>query len=281
PSRPPAPARTCSNGCACAPIRSSLTSVPASWRPASAAWSRLLPQIPAHQRLCFLSRCSRSNGASNANGASLTCDGLACTCGACGPEPEDGRGRSILPRHKLASPWRPGTRASCSRLAWDEHALTVGEAQEEPEPGEVVMQRVRAVVRAAGEPGQGRGEAGAVVFQPVAEELEQLGKLRGVGHIQGNRWHCGGLLHGRQSRGRAGSRAGNGTTRPPGLARMSRSCWFSRVSWWTARTRAGTSARSWASSLFLAVIVCRSLAMMARSRASSPLSPPRSLMRVQ
>jgi hypothetical protein len=72
PSRPPAPAVTCSNGCDCAPFRSSLTSVPRSWRPASAAWSRLLPQIPAHQRLCFLSRCSRSNGASNANGASLT-----------------------------------------------------------------------------------------------------------------------------------------------------------------------------------------------------------------
>ncbi len=61
-SRPPAPAVTCSNGCACAPIRSSLTSVPTSWRPASAAWSRPSPQIPAHQRLCFLSRCSRSNG---------------------------------------------------------------------------------------------------------------------------------------------------------------------------------------------------------------------------
>src|ERR1035441_4413669 len=28
-------------------------------------------------------------------------------------------------------------------------------------------------------------------------------------------------------------------------ARASRSCWFSRVSWLTARTRAGTSARSW------------------------------------
>jgi hypothetical protein len=39
-----------------------------------------LPQIPAHQRPCFLSRCSRSNG----------------------PEPEDGRSRSILPSHKLA-----------------------------------------------------------------------------------------------------------------------------------------------------------------------------------
>ena len=73
PSRPPAPAVTCSNGCACAPFRSSLTSVPTSWRPASAAWSRPLPQIPAHQRLCLLSRCSRSNGASNANGASVTC----------------------------------------------------------------------------------------------------------------------------------------------------------------------------------------------------------------
>src|ERR1039457_4888950 len=43
--------------------------------------------------------------------------------------------------------------------------------------------------------------------------------------------------------------------------------------------RAGTSARSWLSSLFLLAIVCRSLAMAARSRASSPLSPPRSLMR--
>src|SRR5580704_4294771 len=65
PSRPPAPAVTCSNGCACALFRSSLSSVPTSWRPASAAWSRLLPPIPAHQRPCFLSRCSRSNGSLN------------------------------------------------------------------------------------------------------------------------------------------------------------------------------------------------------------------------
>ena len=64
------------------------------------------------------------------------------------------------------------------------------------------------------------------------------------------------------------ARPGNGRTLPP-AARMSRSCWFSRVSWLTARTRAGTSARSWASSLFLPAIVCLSLAMVARSRASS------------
>ena len=54
PSRPPAPAVTCSNGCACAPIRPSLTSLPASWRPVSAAWSRPSPQIPAHPRLQIL-----------------------------------------------------------------------------------------------------------------------------------------------------------------------------------------------------------------------------------
>jgi hypothetical protein len=54
---------------------------------------------------------------------------------------------------------------------------------------------------------------------------------------------------------------------------------ISKVSWWTTRTRAGTSARSSASSLFLVAIVCLSLAMVARSRASSPLSAPRSLMR--
>jgi len=66
PNRPTAPAVTCLNGCACVPFRSSLTSVPTSWRSASAAWSRLLRQIPAHRRLCFLSRCSRSNGARSA-----------------------------------------------------------------------------------------------------------------------------------------------------------------------------------------------------------------------
>ena len=38
-----------------------------------AAWSRLLPRIPALQRPCLLSRCSRSNDASIANGASVTC----------------------------------------------------------------------------------------------------------------------------------------------------------------------------------------------------------------
>ena len=54
-----------------------------------------------------------------------------------------------------------------------------------------------------------------------------------------------------QSRGRAGLRPGNGMTLPSAPERMSRSCWFSRVSWFTTRTRAGTSARSWASSLFL------------------------------
>jgi hypothetical protein len=48
------------------------------------------------------------------------------------------------------------------------------------------------------------------------------------------------------------------------LVRMSRSCWFSRVSWWTARTKAGTAARSWASSSFLLAIVCLSLAIVAR-----------------
>ncbi|HTR93385.1 MAG TPA: hypothetical protein VMI73_16765 [Trebonia sp.] len=40
------------------------------------------------------------------------------------------------------------------------------------------------------------------------------------------------------------------------------------MSWLTARTSAGTSARTWASSLFLLAIVCRSFAMVARSRAS-------------
>ena len=53
PSRPPAPAVPCSNGSACAPFRSSPSSVPTSLRPASAAWSRLLPQIPARQRRVF------------------------------------------------------------------------------------------------------------------------------------------------------------------------------------------------------------------------------------
>ena len=65
-----APAVTCSNGCACALFRSSLSSVPTNWRPASAAWRRLSPRIPTHRRLCSLSRCSRSNDAGNANGAS-------------------------------------------------------------------------------------------------------------------------------------------------------------------------------------------------------------------
>jgi nondiscriminating aspartyl-tRNA synthetase len=38
-----------------------------------------LPQIPAHQRLCFLSRCSRSNGVSK------------CQRHASHPQPGDGR----------------------------------------------------------------------------------------------------------------------------------------------------------------------------------------------
>ena len=64
-----------------------------------------------------------------------------------------------------------------SGLVRGEHALAVGDAEEEPEPGEVVAQRAGAVGLAADEPGQGRDEGGAVGFQPVAEELEQLGEF--------------------------------------------------------------------------------------------------------
>ena len=171
----------------------------------------------------------------------------------------------------------PGTAVAGSRLVRGDQALAVGEADEEPEPGEVAAQGVGAVGRTAGEPGQGRGEAVAVGFQPVAEEPEQLDELDGIAlstGIEGITYP----LPGRQSRGRAGARPGNGTTLPrPAWA--SRSCWFSRVSWLTARTSAGTSARSWASSLFLLAIVCLSWAMVARSRASSSLSAPRSRMR--
>jgi SAM-dependent methyltransferase len=53
-SRPPAPAVTCSNDCACAPFRSSPSSAPTNWRPASATWSRPSPQIPTHQHPCSL-----------------------------------------------------------------------------------------------------------------------------------------------------------------------------------------------------------------------------------
>jgi hypothetical protein len=70
-----------------------------------------------------------------------------------------------------------------------EHALAVGDAEEEPEPGEVVAHRVGVVGLAADEPGQGRGEGGAVGFQPVVEELEHFGEFDGVGHVQGNGWH--------------------------------------------------------------------------------------------
>ncbi len=78
-------------------------------------------------------------------------------------------------------------------------ALSVGETQQEPESGEVRAQRVRAVVRYAHEPSQGRGEDSAVGLQPAAEELQQLGKLDGIADVE-----------------REGGRASVGL--PPGLA---------------------------------------------------------------
>lgn len=62
PNHPPVPGPTCCNGCVYARCRSLLSSIPTSWRPASAASSRLLAQTPTHQRPCSLSRCSRSSG---------------------------------------------------------------------------------------------------------------------------------------------------------------------------------------------------------------------------
>ena len=50
PSRPPAPAVTCSDGCACAPCRSSPSSLPTRWKTACAGWSRRSPPIPARRR---------------------------------------------------------------------------------------------------------------------------------------------------------------------------------------------------------------------------------------
>src|SRR6266404_3456876 len=55
-----------------------------------------------------------------------------------------------------------------SGLVRGEHALAVGDAEEEPEPGDVIAQRVESEGLAADEPGQGCGEGGAVGFQPVA-----------------------------------------------------------------------------------------------------------------
>src|SRR5260370_36824176 len=76
----------------------------------------------------------------------------------------------------------------CSRLVWGEQALAVGDAEEEPEPGEVLAQRVGAVGGAADEPGQGPREGAVVGFQPVAEELPPLGGLGGVPDVQGPGW---------------------------------------------------------------------------------------------
>src|SRR5712691_9883798 len=76
-----------------------------------------------------------------------------------------------------------------SRLVWGEQALAVGDAEEEPEPGEVLAQRAGAVGGAADEPGQGPGEVAVVGFQPAAEELQQLGELDGVPGVQGHGWH--------------------------------------------------------------------------------------------
>ena len=73
-----------------------------------------------------------------------------------------------------------GGRGGHSRLVRCEQAFAVGDAEEEPEPGEVLAQRVGAVGGAADEAGQGSGEVVAVGFQPAAEELQQFGKLDGV-----------------------------------------------------------------------------------------------------
>jgi hypothetical protein len=48
--RPPVPAVTCSNGCACAPFRSSLSSVPTRWKPEHRRTCAGAPRAAAHAR---------------------------------------------------------------------------------------------------------------------------------------------------------------------------------------------------------------------------------------
>jgi hypothetical protein len=72
-----------------------------------------------------------------------------------------------------------------------EDALAVGGAQQEPEPAEVVGQRLGAASLGldAEETSQGRGEAVAVGLHPSGEEPQQLLEFHGVGHFQGH-LHC-------------------------------------------------------------------------------------------
>jgi hypothetical protein len=65
-----------------------------------------------------------------------------------------------------------------------EDAFAVGDAEQEPEPGEVVAERVGAVGGAAGEPGEGGGEVAAVGSQPVVDELQKFGEFDRVGGVQ-------------------------------------------------------------------------------------------------
>lgn len=53
------------------------------------------------------------------------------------------------------------------RFVRGEQALAVGDAEEEPEPGQVVAERAGAVGRAPDEPGQGCSEVIVVGFQPA------------------------------------------------------------------------------------------------------------------
>jgi hypothetical protein len=68
----------------------------------------------------------------------------------------------------------PGARLLFARA---EEALAVGDAKEEPEPGEVAAELRRAVSGAADEPGQGGREVAGVGLQPAVGELQQLGEL--------------------------------------------------------------------------------------------------------
>src|ERR1017187_5779411 len=100
--------------------------------------------------------------------------------------PETGRGRFARPAAGLRGALHEeapgaGLPAAGSWLILGENALAVSGAQEEPEPVEVIGQRLGSLALDvdAEIARQGRGEVVAVGLHPASEELQQPGKLDG------------------------------------------------------------------------------------------------------